>query len=290
MNNNKKRNVIQGSLYQTAATVMLQLEHPVKYIVLQKVAKLVESVHYQQQQQQFKQRQPIIYNQAKTTKWVKLKLNFKNINFYFKLLIYGLCTCRLLLYAYLNLSKTSDSSSGSCCKESYPLYRYDIFWGAFCRASMSLDRVLLLSLTGVPLFASTVHYLIDWRIGGGGKNSNNGIKPKKMSNTSSFALHLYDVINRNAAQMEEAIVRSGNSSGYLAFTYPQLTFGIVATTWRFIVTLMQLYSGRAPLASLLKPLRLYPHLPLYTRQRIIFFVVGLESCIRIMYYVSGRDL
>lgn len=160
--------------------------HPIKSILMQKVEQLAGASY--QQEQNFNRLPNNNYSYKKLTK------QLTNLFPYF---IYGLCTARLLFYAYY-------------IDHQIPLLlKYDFFISAVNRANIKLDRILTLSLIGVPLFASIINYLIEKRIGGG----------------SRFAVCLFDVINRNSEQVEEAIgFENGNGCGFFVFTHRQLIF------------------------------------------------------------------
>lgn len=224
-------------------------DRKIKIIVFQKVLKLVKSSF--QQHQQFIN----IYTnyQPQNAK----KINFEKLKTFFPYLIYAICTGRLLLYAYF-------------IGQQYPLINFDLFISAAYREKIKLDLLLLLSLTGIPVFASVVHYLIENRIGG----------------KSPLAVHLFDAINRNAAQVEEAV--GGNQGGYFTVTYRQFFLSFVQTSLRLLRMLVQLYTGNVPLKKPLKSLHFYPQFSVSSRERILFFAAGAECAIRLMHFVLSK--
>lgn len=191
------------------------------------------------------------------------KICFKRLTTIFPYVLYGQLACRLLLYAYVRVDHQAPEF----------LLRYDLFIGSTHRADIKLDRTFLLSLIGIPILASVVHYILERRIGETG---------------SRLAAHLFDVINRNAAQVEEAIGRS-QSSAYLTFTYRQVVLSPLPTAVRLLRTLAQLYTGSAPLRRPLQSLHLHPQLPLRARQRTLYYALLAEIIIRAVYLtLSGK--
>ncbi len=194
-------------------------------------------------------------------------------------LIYGMCLSRLLFYS-VNLEKLY------LIEEMTFLLHYDFFLGASRRADLKLDMVMLLSLAGIPLSAIGLLFTLP-RVGQTGR-----VKRNRTPNSTTFlplAVHLYDVVNRNAAQLEEAV---GGANGYLTFSYRELLTEPFTTLFRLERTLAELLLGLAPLPSgrRLPPLRLYPFLSPLTRQRILFWAVGTELFLKAAYVFLGTNI
>lgn len=269
--NNRRRNSKLQSFSQIAVGLLPFSNNalPVNSIVMQKIVQLVNSGYQKQQQQQQQKNYQNHYNdyrQKKRWLWRTTQNKLELVQTYFPYVIYGLCICRLLMYAYYIEAVYSTK---------LPFIKYDFFISAGQQAEIQLDRILLLSLIGAPLFASTVQYLIE---------SGNGNKsPNSRGCSFSMAVHLYDVVNRNAAQMEEAVGRY-----YFSFSYQEIVTTPQAFVFRLLRTLWQLNSGQVPLVRSLKPLYFYPNLSPIARQHVLFWAVGAEIGIRAMYSLAGK--
>lgn len=192
----------------------------------------------------------------------RLKL-FQHVKFLLPFFIYGTSIFRLFLYGYY-INKP----------ERYPYMMFDLFIGAIYRAEVQLDKILLLSLSGAPFFGAALHYFIERKIGSKG-------------NCKKLAVYFYDAVNRNVVQVDEA-VKNENGSSLFSFTLFEAICRPLSVFKRFFKTVIQLYTGKTPLVRPLKVLHFHTQaLPVSARFQILFFTLGAELSIQLMYFLSG---